>query len=332
MKTRFSSENIEADVFELYDKEDAKSERDLYEDQGDYEEEEYSDEEFYNFSINPEAVFDKENRLDYVELMKDYHSDNPRLREKAKEAIVNELTGFVLYIIKKRYPSYTSRYYDDLVQCGMEGILIGLKEYDPSKGQPSTYFYPFIVHELQEFINQTVYKTTPYYSVTVKKINKIIAQFETMNISYSARDISIQTDLPLNTVEKTLRIMNGNSEASLDFCSDKVEGPDYYDPVSEYLKKESIEFLYKTMKECLTEEEALIMAYLHGVGDLDALPLKAIAQKMNISLDRVKKLKTLAYCKLRNSPLAQFRPSSYRNDIMDLEYFDSDDSFAVGLC
>ena len=82
MKTRFSSENIEADVFELYDKEDAKSERDLYEDQGDYEEEEYSDEEFYNFCINPEAVFDKENRLFY---------DLERIWRDGKDISIEEL-------------------------------------------------------------------------------------------------------------------------------------------------------------------------------------------------------------------------------------------------
>ena len=67
------------------------------------------------------------------------------------------------------------------------------------------------------------------------------------------------------------------------------------------------------------QEEITIMYYLHGIEDNDQLSLKAIAQKMNITIDRVKKLKTLAYCKLRNSPLSQYKPNSFKNELMEIE-------------
>lgn len=280
---------------------------------------EFDDEEYERLTTVPLSTFDKKNRLDYVKLMEDYHSNNPQKRDKAVETIIGDLTGLVLYIIKKKYSTYTTKYYDDLVQSGELGILIGLKDYDPKKSMPSTYFHCFIIHEIQDFINQNIHKTTPYYSTHIRKINKVITKLESMGLPCTSRDISIQTGLPLDTVEKTMRIMNGSNEIGLDFCENTTENPEFGNPAAEFIKKENVDDIHRILRSVLTEEEATILFYLHGMGDKEQLSLKAIAQKMNTSVDRVKRLKILAYCKLRNSPLAQYKTRSFKNEEMEIE-------------
>lgn len=302
---------------------------DISEERFDLEDEEFSEEDFENAATIPNPTFDENNRLDYVALMRDYHSDNVIKRNSAAEAIIGDLTGLVLYVIKKKYPSYTSKYYDDLVQSGLMGITVGLRDYDPEKSKPSTYFYYFIVHEMQDWLNQNVYKTTPYYSVNIKKVNKAIAKLESMGAPSTARDISIQTGIPIDTVEKTLRIMNGTAEIGLSFCENNLDDPDFGNPEFETLKKEGVEQIYKIIAETLTQEETLILFYLHGLGEMEQLPLKDIAKKLNISIDKVKKAKQEIYCKLKNSSLAQYRPDSYRNELIELDDTDSVTFFPI---
>lgn len=294
-----------------------------YEEDDDFDDDFFNDEDDIASSTAIIPTYDENNQLDYVELMREYHSDNEFKRNKAAEIILADLIGLVRHIIKKKYSSYASKHYEDLLQSGELGVLIGLGNYDPAISRPSTYFYPFIVHELQDYINKHVYKTTPYYSVHIKKINKAIAYLEGLGMPTTARDISIQTNLPLDTVEKTLKIMNNNSEVGLDFCENSIEENEYGNPAVEYAKQEHVEQLYKIVRESLTHEEALIVFYLNGMGGLPKLPLKSIAQRMGISIDRVKKLKTLSYCKLRNSPLSQYRPDIYRNEVLEIEDSDS---------
>ena len=322
MARRF--DDFEPDVFEAYEKGQEKDveDEDFCEETDEYDED-FSEEEFEDVSTMPVPTYSGKGEVDYVKVMEDYHSGNEKKREFAQETMAGELEGFIRSIIKKSYSSYTSKHYEDLVQCGRMGVVVAMQDYDPAKGQPSTYFHSFIVHEIQDYINKVVNKTTPYYSVNIKKIKKAINQFENLHLSYTAKDISIQTGIPLTTVERTLRTMNGNSEISLEFCGDKLEGPNFYDPVSTYLDKENTEFIYKTISEYLTQEEAVFVFYAHGLGDVEKLNLKQIALKMNISLDKVKKIKTSAHCKLRNSPLIQLRPDSYRNEVMELEDSDS---------
>ena len=299
------------------DFDDSKMDGDIEED--DLEIENDSENDYESYSTIPLSTFDKKNRLDYVSLMKDYRSGDKKKREKAVSAIIGDLTGLVLYIIKKKYSTYTTKYYDDLLQSGELGILIGLKDYDPEKSMPSTYFHYFIVHEIQSFINNNVHKTTPYYSTHIKKINRVITKLESMGLPRTSRDIAIQTGLPLDTVEKTLRIMNGSSEVAIDNCENTVENPDFGNPAVEFMKKENAEDIQKILREVLTEEEVTILTYLHGMGDREQLSLKGTALKMGISVDRVKKLKILSYCKLRNSALSQYKPNSYKNEIMEIE-------------
>ena len=281
---------------------------------------EYND---YTPSTVPIPTYNGKNRLDYIQVMKDYNSGNEKLREKAAEMVIGDLTGLVLYIIKKKYSNYSSRYYDDLVQSGEIGILQGLKDYDPAVSLPATYFYYFIVHEIQSFINGNVYKTTPYYSANMKKINKAIALFESEDRPFTNRDISIQTGIPLDTVEKVRAIMVGGSEVSLTSFGEQIEAPCNFNPEDEFFKKENSEQLYKIMRESLTHDEALIITYLYGINGVETFSLKNIAKKFNFPIDKVKKLKTTAFCKLRNSQLAGMYPSSFRHDELELEDADS---------
>lgn len=310
----------EFDVYEGYDNE-YDDELYQYEDDDDNE---YSETNYDDCSTMPIPTYDEKNKLDYVKLMQDYHSSDEEAKCRAIEAIIGDLTGLIIYIVEKKYYNFSKKYYEDLVQCGEIGVLVGLKDYDPKKSKPSTYFYYHIVHEIQDFINSNVYRTTQYYSANVKKVNRTINEFENAGFNqYSAKDISIQTGMSLDTVETALHIIKGKTEVSMEYCGEYMRAPEMADPAVQYAKKEDTDLLYQVLRECLTPEEALVVCYLHGLDDLEQLSLKAIAKKMNITIDRVKKLKITAFCKLKNSPLYSLESRKNKRDTYELEDEDS---------
>ena len=81
-----------------FDNQQSKKAEEDYLDDLDFEDDDEND--YESFSTVPLSTFDKKNRLDYISLMKDYHSGNERKRQKAIETIIGDLTGLVLYIIK----------------------------------------------------------------------------------------------------------------------------------------------------------------------------------------------------------------------------------------
>lgn len=282
-----------------------------------------SDENETFFSTMPIPTYDKNNRLDYVAVMKDYNSGDEELQKDAAEKMIGELTGLIINIIKRKYPSYAPKHFEDMLQVGEMGVLIGLKDYDPTKSLPATFFIKYIIHEIQTYIDENVYRTTPYYSSIIKKINKAIAKFENENIPYTKRDIAIQTNLSLDTIEKTMVIMNGKNSVSLDSIGEQSSSVVATNPEEEFFKNESSEAVYRVLKACLTQEETLIISYLYGLGDLPVTSLKRIAEKMNCPIDRVKKLKTSAFCKLKNSQLSEMCSFGFKNDLIELDDEDS---------
>ena len=146
-------------------------EKDVFDDLEEFSEiPDSADENIFSSSTMPVPTYDKNNRLDYIAIMKDYNSGDERLQSIATEKMIGELTGLVISVIKKRYPSYAPKHYEDLIQVGEMGILIGLKDYNPEKSLPATFFVKYIIHEIQTYIDEIVYKTTPYYSSIIKKL------------------------------------------------------------------------------------------------------------------------------------------------------------------
>ena len=108
----------------------------------------------------------------FYSIMEDYHSGDDTKVQYALERAMREMEGFIHLIIKRSYSTYTKKYFYDLLQEGYLGVAIGMKKYNPDISMPSTFFFPYIKHEMQGFITRNVDKTTSHYSSNIKKINK----------------------------------------------------------------------------------------------------------------------------------------------------------------
>ena len=249
-------------------------------------------------------------RARFYSIMEDYHSGDETKRTYALERAMKELEGFIHLIIKRSYSTYTKKYFYDLLQEGYLGVAIGMEKYNPNISMPSTFFYPYIKHEMQGFITKNVDKTTSHYSANIKKINKAIQELEEKGIRYTNVDIAMQTGMTIETVDQSMAIRKYRDEVHIDACPPNVidaemEENRYKTPEEEYMEQETIKTIYRAMNMLLTNDEIQVLQDHFGLGDTKTISEGEIAKKMGIPKDKVKRLLNRAIRKLRQSELAQ---------------------------
>jgi RNA polymerase sigma factor (sigma-70 family) len=256
--------------------------------------------------------------------MEDYHSGNTRKKEDALERAMKELEGFIHLIIKRSYSTYTKKYFYDLLQEGYLGVAVGMQKYDPSKSMPSTFFYPYIKHEMQGFITRNVDKTTSHYSTNIKKINKVIAEFEERGIVYTNVDIALQTGMTLETVDQSMAIRKYRDEVHIDACpvniiDNELEENRRKTPEDEIIAEETTKTIYRTIGTLLTDDEISVLQYRFGLYDTDAISEGEIAKKLAMPKDKVKRLLNRAIRKLRSSELSNLYGDNIKKEEPFLE-------------
>ena len=113
---------------------------------------------------------------EYDKALKNYEIGK-MMMNNAKEQMIDKLQQFIYYVIERRFNTF-KKYSKDLFQEGVIGILKGIDSYNPQKGKPTTYFYIYILHEMTEFINENINKTTSHYAANIVKVKKAIGKFE----------------------------------------------------------------------------------------------------------------------------------------------------------
>ena len=73
------------------------------------------------------------------EIMADYHSGDPRKVASAKEQILNKAQRLITFMIKKYFPTYIPRYYDELYQECMVALYDAIPKFNPERATLSTY-------------------------------------------------------------------------------------------------------------------------------------------------------------------------------------------------
>lgn len=246
----------------------------------------------------------------FFAIMEDYHSGDPAREKYALECAVEELKGFIYSIIKKSYMTYARNNYRDLVNEGVIGVIEGMKKYDPSKSMPTTFFSPYIKHEMQLLITKQVDKTTAHYSTNIKKINKVIEQFEINDIPYTNVDIAIQTGLSLETVNQSMAIRNFRDEIHADSCQDglidaNLKSRHMPTPEEDYIEKEEHDVLYKAIDDNLTPTEIKVLEMHFGLNGTETFSEGEIAKQLGIPKDKVKKHLNSSIRKLKESNLGK---------------------------
>lgn len=226
-----------------------------------------------------------------------------KLMQDAKGDMVNLLDMFIYYVIERNFNTF-KKYTKDLYQEGVVGILKGIDSYKPEKGKPTTFFYIYIVHEMTEFINLNVNKTTSHYSANIIKVKRAINHFEREGRKPTIKDIAQETGISAETIAQAINIMESANEVH-------YETVDYLDanssqrnpsPEDEYLKNETSRLIQEAVNT-LPVDEGNVIRLKYGLSGEEPMSYKNISARLGIQIDKVKKLNSAGIRKLRRSKI-----------------------------
>lgn len=234
----------------------------------------------------------------YMELVNTY-KEGMTIMKNSKEKMIEKLDMFVYYIIGRNFSTF-KKFTKDLYQEGILGILKGFDAYNPEKSKPTTYFYIYIVHEMTEFVNLNVNKTTSHYAANIVKVKKAINHFEKAGRDWTIKDIAQETGISAETITQALNIMESSNEMH-------YETTDYLDaqiskrnpsPEEEYIKNEISKMLQDSI-DTLDINEANVIRLKYGLSGEEPMSYKNIAARLGIQIDKIKKYHSAGIRKLR---------------------------------
>ena len=149
---------------------------------------------------------DKLSKQQLIKLVDQFHGKDKYLAEQASHVLTMSVTKWVINLCMTKYKTTYKEHKLDLVMAGLQGVATGLQLYDPRREAVlTTFIYPYIIHDLQEYTVKNQKDTTPYYAATTKKILKIIDDKKKRGINdWTMDDIAIETGLPKSTIRECL--------------------------------------------------------------------------------------------------------------------------------
>ena len=231
------------------------------------------------------------------------YQNGQKLMQDAKADMVNLLDMFIYYVIERNFNTF-KKYTKDLYQEGVVGILKGIDAYKPEKGKPTTFFFIYILHEMTEFINLNVNKTTSHYSANIIKVKKAINHFERQGRKATIKDIAQETGISAETIAQAINIMESANEVHYETVEylDANSSQRNPSPEEEYLKNETTMLIQKAV-DALPTDEGNVIRLKYGLSGEEPMSYKNISARLGIQIDKVKKLNSAGIRKLRKSKI-----------------------------
>lgn len=227
--------------------------------------------------------------------------DGDRLVVDAKEEMIRSLDMFIYWVINNNFKTFTN-YTHDLYQEGVLGILKAIDTYDATRAKATTFFHVYIIHEMNEFINHNVNKTTAHYAANIGKVKKAINVFEHENRDWTIKDIAQETGISAETILQTLKIIDMSNEVHYEttaYLEDKMP-ENHASPEEMAIRKENRHLVAEALNK-LTEEERTVVVLKHGLDGGEPLSYKNIFLTTGIPVDKIKRYYNKALRKLRNN-------------------------------
>lgn len=260
-----------------------------------------------------------------LKVMFDMYRNGTELeKESAGRLIEYQLRGLVYSIGHKYFPSYMANKQEikELVQHAWIGVFQAANDYDPTRAAPSTYFYRPILHEMSEFVNRFLQKTSSY-SMNVRKKIRIATErlIEHGNHTPSILDLAYESGLRASAIHKALDCEyyansrsleempvdpgeyshTGNSKkARDDYASLHRDAVDEYsDPLTVLCEREEKGVLGRAM-DTLSDLHKDILCRLFGIG-CPRQSYTEIFKETHIPTDRIKMIEAQAKNRLREN-------------------------------
>lgn len=240
-------------------------------------------------------------QIDFTQLMQDYNSGDEIKQRQAAETAVKALKGFVIATIKRYYPTYIRREFDDMLQSAYLGIIKSLPNYDPERSRPTTYFSKHIKQAIQLHLNMQENQSSVYYQTINNKIQKAVGKDASRQLD--AEEISVETGISVKTIEKARAIAVGSQKYTYD---EKIETEiqTYDSPEDALVSSDEKAMCYNYLSAVLSPTEMKVVCESFGIGGYDPVSTAQIAKMYHTKVEKIVAIQESAYEKLRTPEFA----------------------------
>lgn len=223
------------------------------------------------------------------EIMANFRSGDPVKRKQAIADMIGVLSGYILKLIQESYGSYMKKYFSDMLEQAYLGVIQGMENYKPLMGRPTTWFKPFIHHEIQKYLNEQINYSTPYYNALSKKVFAYIDKLTSEGKAPTVREIEIATQVPAKTIEKCLQIKRCKN-VPIDGTKDGMTLQSGFEqPEESAIRKEREELARDLLsKGLLTSKERFCLIHsfgLDGKEEMNKTEICELAKEQGMDLD-----------------------------------------------
>ena len=219
-----------------------------------------------------------------------------------------ELDDYIKQTVHKYAGEYLSTdptIFEDICHDCFIAILDKMKNYNPKKSAPNTYFTTEIMHAALTFTDKKFSNSTAHYGFALKRIKKRIEELKSKNITATTEGLARDLNISLTTVRGCLDIMNNSTlvyieDTETEKEKNSLEGKmtnNISSPEDIYLEGEEYEYI----KDILTnltpiEKKVFVLSVYSSLSNRD------IATKLKISTGMVSTLYERACKRLRMIP------------------------------
>ena len=243
----------------------------------------------------------KYQKINWDEVVKNYHSGDPSLIKKAQEDALIGSKGFILTMMKRKYSNFLHREGQDLLQCGYVAILEHLGEYDPRKGKPSTFFDVFIENRLAAWINNNSSYSTSYYTTVRNKIKKVVRENEELKLT--CEEIAEKTGLSAGQVKNSIVHDLRAEKHSIDDVALNTPSPYSVSSDDALGRNDESQRLHAWIEAVLTSTEKDVLYNLFGFTTGAPMSVSAGSKKLRMTKELVGETRDLALKKLRETEM-----------------------------
>ena len=133
------------------------------------------------------GMMDRDQRIRNI--MKDYHSGNMELKQQSMASMLDEVDGFIRERVSKS--SFYKHDFDDVVSACRCEVLSEMKNYDPEKGAPTTYFSFIILHAISQYSDTHYNKSTQPGTIATRANLTVKQVMDGLSIIRAANEKSI---------------------------------------------------------------------------------------------------------------------------------------------
>jgi RNA polymerase primary sigma factor len=230
--------------------------------------------------------------------------------QQLRQEMITANVGLVAFVANKHKTTVLS--FDDLVQEGVVGLIKAVDRFDPYRGfQFSTYAVPWI----KQAISRLIVKQEKIVRLPVALAERASVVFEAMRITYmqterwpSIEQLKLLCDLSEEEIKTIRSYYQANHSLDVSEDAEEDEGlvlmarmkqQQFALPLDELIDNNLSQYLDQVVST-LPDKEAAILTMRFGLKNQTEMTFQAIADKLQVSRERVRQIQNEALKKLKN--------------------------------